>query len=125
MTKRCQQCNEDFTPYMGRQRFCCRDCSDAWFAEERRTAVRQLRESASDDGAKSYFEMEAVRLDANSALIGSASPLPLIAPQWSRDLAALPNERPLGENVHALVDMETCWWEPDAVGPRGGQSDET
>ncbi|TFV74113.1 hypothetical protein E4K64_19160 [Bradyrhizobium frederickii] len=104
MTKRCQQCGEDFTPYMGRQRFCCRECSDAWFAEERRTAVRRLRESAGDEAPQSYFAMEAARLDANATLIGSATPPPLAAPQWSRDLAALPKEPPLGDDVNALPD---------------------
>jgi hypothetical protein len=41
---RCEQCNKEFFLYVARQRFCCRACSDAWFAEERREAVRQFRE---------------------------------------------------------------------------------
>lgn len=43
--KRCEQCEESFVPYMGRQRFCCRACSDAWFADERREAVKRYRET--------------------------------------------------------------------------------
>jgi hypothetical protein len=43
MLKKCQQCGEDFVPYMGRQRFCCRECSDTWFQNERREAVKRFR----------------------------------------------------------------------------------
>ena len=45
MLKKCQQCGDDFSPYVARLRFCCRACSDAWFAEERREAVRRFRET--------------------------------------------------------------------------------
>jgi uncharacterized Zn ribbon protein len=45
MLKKCQQCDADFFPYMGRQRFCCRECSDAWFQNERREAVKRFRET--------------------------------------------------------------------------------
>jgi hypothetical protein len=41
---RCEQCNKEFVLYVGRQRFCCRACSDAWFNEERREAVKWFRE---------------------------------------------------------------------------------
>jgi hypothetical protein len=40
---KCQNCTEDFTPYMAGQRFCCRSCSDEWFAAERRQAVEWFR----------------------------------------------------------------------------------
>jgi uncharacterized Zn ribbon protein len=43
--KHCDQCNEPFTPREGKQRFCCRACSDAWFANERREAVKRYRET--------------------------------------------------------------------------------
>jgi len=42
--KNCDQCNVPFTPREAKQRFCCRACSDAWFAEERREAVKRQRE---------------------------------------------------------------------------------
>jgi hypothetical protein len=42
--KHCQEYGEDFFPYMGRQRFCCRECGDAWFANERREAVQAHRQ---------------------------------------------------------------------------------
>jgi hypothetical protein len=45
MLKKCQQCGEPFAPYVGRQRFCCRVCSDAWYAAERKEAVALLRQS--------------------------------------------------------------------------------
>jgi DNA-directed RNA polymerase subunit RPC12/RpoP len=41
--KNCDRCNEPFTPREAKQRFCCRACSDAWFANERREAVRRYR----------------------------------------------------------------------------------
>lgn len=50
--KKCERCGDDFTPYMGRQRFCCRVCSDAWFANERRAAVRRYRETEQSDDAR-------------------------------------------------------------------------
>jgi hypothetical protein len=52
MTKRCQQCSEEFAPYTSRQRFCSRVCSDEWFQEERRAAVeffRRNREAATEE----------------------------------------------------------------------------
>jgi hypothetical protein len=43
----CEACLEKFTPHQQRrnriQRFCCRVCSDAWFADERRAAVEFFR----------------------------------------------------------------------------------
>jgi len=42
--RRCENCGEPFAVFMGRQRFCCRACSDAWFQEERRQAVEWFRE---------------------------------------------------------------------------------
>jgi hypothetical protein len=51
--KICEFCANPFTPIMERQRFCCRVCLDAWFAEERREAVALLRqrnrETATED----------------------------------------------------------------------------
>ena len=41
--KHCDRCGEPFIPREAKQRFCCRTCSNAWFAEERREAVRLLR----------------------------------------------------------------------------------
>lgn len=43
MLKKCQQCGDDFAPYVGRQRFCCTDCAQAFYAAERRRAVQLLR----------------------------------------------------------------------------------
>ena len=40
----CENCGRTMVPYMGRQRFCCRSCSDDWFTEERRQAVEWFRE---------------------------------------------------------------------------------
>lgn len=42
----CEWCSEPMLSlYMGRQRFCCRACSDAWYQAERRQAVAWFRES--------------------------------------------------------------------------------
>ena len=116
--RRCENCGNEFTPYQGRQRFCCRVCSDAWFAQERREAVRQLRERQEP---QTYFDLargDTAETDDRPAVIGAATPQ-LAAPQWALDAAALPPERPLGIDVNGLPDMEACNWEPDAVGPRG------
>lgn len=110
---KCQQCENDFTPYMGRQRFCCRECSDAWFANERREAVRRYR----SDSPSSYFEMEAARDDGTVALAGSTQPMPYAAPAWSRDAALLPPEPPLGWNVNELPDCS-------GIGGREASDDE-
>jgi hypothetical protein len=42
----CENCGKPFLPtWTGRpSRFCCRACSDAWFAEERRQAVVFFRQ---------------------------------------------------------------------------------
>ena len=42
--KRCEECDAEFIPYMARQKFCCRVCSDAWYASERRQAVEFFRQ---------------------------------------------------------------------------------
>ena len=48
MKKRCEECGEEFIPYVKRQRCCCRVCSDAYFANERRQAVALLRASRAE-----------------------------------------------------------------------------
>ena len=82
--------------------------------------LRQLREdqrarngSAGDDDGGRPTTTQAQALSA----------LPLAAPAWSRALASLPPERPLGYDINAQVDMETCWWDPDAIGPRGATNE--
>jgi hypothetical protein len=53
----CHQCGQPFAPYSSRNRFCCRACDDAWFAEERREGVklrrqqRQLQEQPTEERA--------------------------------------------------------------------------
>lgn len=49
--KNCDQCGEPFTPREAKQRFCCRACSDAWFARERREAVKRYRQTEQSDDA--------------------------------------------------------------------------
>jgi hypothetical protein len=41
---KCEFCGEDFKPFLPSQRFCCRDCSDEWFRQERREAIDWFRE---------------------------------------------------------------------------------
>ncbi|MHC2466705.1 hypothetical protein ACVIHD_005717 [Bradyrhizobium embrapense] len=76
-----------------------------------------------------YFEMSQHRdlgTGECTPVVGTApvygADLP--GPAWSRDAASLPRERPLGECVDALPDLEACHWEPDAVGPKGGDNGE-
>src|SRR6476469_3851611 len=54
MPMNCEKCNGPFYPHQAGQRFCCRACSVAWFANERREAVRlyrQIRETATEEQA--------------------------------------------------------------------------
>lgn len=51
MTKRCEQCREEYLPRQANQRFCSRTCSDEWHTSERRRAVEALR-------ASTYFGRE-------------------------------------------------------------------
>jgi hypothetical protein len=43
--KHCEFCNEPFIAREAKQRMCCKACSIAWFAEERRAAVAAWRQS--------------------------------------------------------------------------------
>jgi hypothetical protein len=43
MTIRCENCQREMVPYHQDDRFCCRQCSDTWFQEERRQAVEWFR----------------------------------------------------------------------------------
>jgi hypothetical protein len=43
MPRHCDYCHETFEPRQENQRFCCGPCAHAWFAEERREAVRAWR----------------------------------------------------------------------------------
>lgn len=92
---------------------------------ERREVLKNDRLVREDAQQATYFEMAQGDGDPNApTVVGSTRFGPkLPAPTWSRDLAATPKERPLGARVDDLVDMETCWWEEGAVGPRGGQDD--
>ena len=88
---------------------------------ERRKVLKQ------DAQALTYFDIANCNLDTEgrSAIVGTDALGPILpAPSWSRDLAALPPERPLGARVDDLVDMETCWWDPGATGPKGARDDE-
>ena len=95
---------------------------------ERREVLKNDRLAREHAQQATYFEMAQGDGDPNApTVVGSTQFGPNYGPgpQWSRDLAALPKERPLGECVDALVDIETCWWEgPDAVGPKGGCDEE-
>lgn len=119
MQKKCQQCSGDFTPYVGRQRFCCRECSDAWFQSERREAVEQFRQR--ERAPTSYFAREAANQATDGAtggasLVGATAFGPTLpAPAWAADPTG--KERPLGQDVNALPDMRTCWWIEGAVPP--------
>jgi len=46
--KTCEQCSKPFPPREAKQRFCCRECSVAWFQNERREAVRRYRQTEQD-----------------------------------------------------------------------------
>jgi hypothetical protein len=44
----CGRCNEPYVPREAKQRFCCRACSDAFFADERRRALQLFRAQRSE-----------------------------------------------------------------------------
>jgi hypothetical protein len=43
--RRCENCDKPMLPFVLRQRFCCRECSDQWFQLERQQAVKAFREN--------------------------------------------------------------------------------
>jgi hypothetical protein len=92
---------------------------------ERRAILRSDRDAR--EAHRSYYAMAVGDPDAEgSPAVTGAAPTygrDLPGPAWSADAAALP-KRPLGIRVDDLPDMEACWWEPDAIGPRGGSTDE-
>ncbi|MCA1513638.1 recombination protein NinG [Bradyrhizobium sp. NBAIM01] len=114
---KCAECGEPFAPREAKQRFCSPACRIAWFANERREAVRRYR----SEMPSSYFEMEAGRDDESSGpAVTGASPVygaNLPAPAWSKALASLPKERPLGERVDAVNDISAVWFDPEYVAP--------
>jgi len=84
----------------------------------------QRRAMLKQDAFATYHAMAQGDPDAEGGpTVTGARPKPygadLPGPAWSRDLAALPPERPLGIDIDAVEDTEACWWEPDAAGPRG------
>jgi hypothetical protein len=93
---------------------------------ERRAILKSDRDAR--EAHRSYHAMAVGDPDVEGgpAVVGAAPVYGagLVGPAWSRDLASLPKERPLGQRVDDLPDMEACWWEPDAIGPRGGSTDE-
>jgi hypothetical protein len=90
---------------------------------ERRAVLRSDREAREAHATYHAMALGSSDAEGGPAVTGASKPQ-LAVPQWSRDLATLPKERPLGIDINAVEDTEACWWEPDAVGPRGGQSDE-
>lgn len=106
--KQCEQCSEPFFPREAKQRFCCRDCSIDWFANERRQALEFFRQS-SRDNASTYFDQAQAIQNAPGGrwaqppahVTGTAPISPhLPAPKWSR--ARLPDEPPLGFRVDEM-----------------------
>src|SRR5580698_8811631 len=109
--KNCEQCNDPFSPREAKQRFCCRACSDEWFQNERREAVRLLRQSAREEGS-THFSRASADDDAPGGrwakppahVTGSTTLAPMLpAPTWTQ--ARIPDEPPLGMDVNALPDL--------------------
>ena len=102
----CEYCGHAYSPRQFNQRFCSGPCSDAWHETNRRRAVELLREMNERNGTMkptgdTYFSRAQVDADEPGGrftrqtprVVTGASPaLPLTAPAWSRDLAALPDE---------------------------------
>jgi hypothetical protein len=91
---------------------------------ERRTMLRQdaaARLRPGDREPTTYAAMAQIEDDLGGRWTEPKYPA---GPQWTRDAAALPKERPLGSDINEVMDTEACWWDANAVGPRGGQSDE-
>lgn len=123
--RKCERCGDDFVPYVGRQRFCCRACSDAWFQSERKEAVERYRQQQADE-PRTYFEIaqgESKTSDAASVTGASSRPYghDLPAPAYGSDPTG--PEPSLGVDVNALPDMATCWWIPGAESPRATKAE--
>lgn len=89
----------------------------------------QRRAMLKQDAFSTYHAMAQGDPDAEGGpAVTGASPKPyggdLPGPAWSRDLAALPKERPLGEDINAVNDISAVWFDPDYVAPAEEPSDE-
>jgi len=85
---------------------------------ERRAILKSDREAHQTYHAMAVGDPDA---EGGPAVTGASQPQ-FAVPQWSRDLAALPKEPPLGEDINAVNDTEACWW-AGGVGPRGRTND--
>jgi hypothetical protein len=41
---KCEHCDQPFSPRQSDQRFCCRECSTAWWQTQRRLAMELYRQ---------------------------------------------------------------------------------
>ena len=107
MTKHCDYCREPFEAREEKQRFCDAQCREAYWNDERRVAMAELRRKRFEPGA-TYFgrTIAGIGIDdvGDSYIVGSDPTLraPLPAPSYAVDRNAEP---PLGEEVDALPDM--------------------
>src|SRR5262249_27697905 len=115
---KCEWCGEPLTPYQSTQRFCCRECNDAWFTEERRQANQILPRERAHGGAPcmsnrdTYFSRAIAEAEPSSgrfanidrstvtAAGGPRYPeLPTSSP-WHSD--PVPPEVPLGFDINEV-----------------------
>lgn len=101
----CAYCGLNYTPRQDPQRFCSYACRMDYWRDTRRQGVELLRNTFEGNATMTkpttYFEMAQVDADESGGRFGRQTPravtgagpaLPLAAPAWSRDLAALPDE---------------------------------
>jgi hypothetical protein len=86
MCKSCERCGREFSARVYSQRFCGKVCSDAFYQEERRTAVQMLRETSTYHGRAAEevqvggrWQTEAHRVDWHGQPEAT----------WSEDLSGL------------------------------------
>jgi hypothetical protein len=117
---KCERCGDDFWPRMSGQRFCCKVCGDAWFAEERRAAVQAFRQA--QQRGFTYHDLAQIDdgqpggryalLPSRRIVTGGPPSPPLPTAAWSRD--PVPDE-PLIEGDGDVLGV--------ALGGEGGRDD--
>ncbi len=91
----CERCGQEYLRSVGNQRFCNRACSDAFYMEERRTAVKAYRSAKREPVSYHQIGIADAVAEAGGqgrfarvtpvAVTGASPSLGLASPSWSRD----------------------------------------
>lgn len=104
----CDNCGTAFIPRQADARFCSRDCNIAWHAKERRAALAAYRAQGITYHDHAMADAETIaggRFGAMRPQVNGADSIvrtPAAAPHWSRELASLPDEGPLGYDINQV-----------------------